>query len=133
MVGKSPQMQLSPQTRKESSRNKRKRTKCLTTMGWGSGSFNTSLDLCQKPPCSFPETWTGLTKPVRAGRVRNGCRVLVAVPDEMRNDLVRDPAGVAADPRRIKSHRAVIAAGFRRLNRSAGWMRGRRRQPCPLP
>jgi len=50
-------------------------------MGWGSGSFNTCYDLCQKPPCSFPEPWTGLTKPVRAGRVCNECRVLEVARD----------------------------------------------------
>ena len=42
----------------------------------------------------------------------------------MCNNLVRDPAGIAPDPRRIKSHRAVIALGFGWLHRP-GWLRGR--------
>jgi hypothetical protein len=32
----------------------------------------------------------------------------------MTNNLVRDPAGVASDTRRIKDHRAMITLGFGR-------------------
>jgi hypothetical protein len=33
----------------------------------------------------------------------------------MRNNLVRDPAGVAADARRIKDNRVMISPRFRRV------------------
>ena len=46
----------------------------------------------------------------------------------MGNNFVRDPAGIAPDPRRIKSDRAVIALGFGRLHRS-GWLSSRLRRP----
>jgi hypothetical protein len=37
---------------------------------------------------------------------------MIRQADEMRNNVVRDPAGVASDTRRIKNNRAVIALGF---------------------
>ena len=47
-------------------------------------------------------------------------------PDEMCNDFVRNPAGIAPDPRRIENNRAVIPMGLRRWNRPGGRRRPRR-------